>query len=841
MSESIDTSPRQSQWLDRGLSLVPALFAVPVLGGIGVTLVRLLLTDHAEADFSPTVSDDAAALFLGQPLYQDPDQGYSGIFYTPLFPAIVSLLYRVDVWTGWPLLIAILASLAMVALVARLAYRRRGPARTDRAIAVLEAAGVGALGWALVTGIELSGIYGQNGLHDGVAWAAALAGLALLPAAAGGERNGRLALSVLLLSAAFWTKQVTLVASAVAVVWVGLAAAGGAAGRRPALGFTLGLLGLNALTLGVLNLLTSGWEADANFLVPSEQPLGEWRGVARFLLDDVLPGTALLAGFTATMWLALALRRAPSSRVRDPRRALSAFAGEARARWVLALGSVAVLVGAIAFRLTGSLNLYFLTAPEERPARFIETVLVPAGTLALLFAATLILAVGAKRARSAAKASHHPLRRRARAAGASLARASEEGRFATILVLLLAMDVPLTYYFRRKVGVEDNAYLGIAWALALLGGIGYRFSKDHRSTAAVAGAAVLALFAAMAVVSPTPERSGRLNALALPSLSRVGDGREGGWLTVSFPRLGLVPVKSWAAVAEDLRAYARDHLVYEQNHGALNATSRGMMWPNIDIFLGDVVAGRRPRYLIDALLERRFDAVTYPFRRDKASFASGGELVEDDFLWKLDEVVRAKYRPATGIPAGLYARRPGPDPAPWMRFCFGPFEVAGQSFRINEGGGFWCSPPGQEGRLALVKTRASYSALRTAEPVRALSGSLTARLPAGEGRFRVVVEPADGPPWMLEGTPSETRRRTIAVSVAQAGTASTQLEVPAGRGGSVRLVLARPSGAGPPLAAAAAEGAEVRLPDTEGGAVLRLGATRGSDAVFDLRGLRLEG
>jgi hypothetical protein len=176
-----------------------------------------------------------------------------------------------------------------------------------------------------------------------------------------------------------------------------------------------------------------------------------------------------------------------------------------------------------------------------------------------------------------------------------------------------------------------------------------------------------------------------------------------------------------------------------------------------------------------------------------------------------------------------------------MRSCFGPFELAGRSFRINEGGSFWCSPSGHQGRLALVKTRAPYSALRTVEPVRAIGGSLTARLPAGKGRFRVVVEPADGPPWVLEGMPSETRRRTTAVSVAQAGTASTRLEVPAGRRGSVRLALARPSGAGPPLAAAAGEGAEVKLPDTEGGAVLRLGATSGSDAVFDLRALRLDG
>lgn len=121
-----------------------------------------------------------------------------------------------------------------------------------------------------------------------------------------------------------------------------------------------------------------------------------------------------------------------------------------------------------------------------------------------------------------------------------------------------------------------------------------------------------------------------------------------------------------------------------------------------------------------------------------------------------------------------------------------------------------------------------------------MGGSLTARLPAGKGRFRMVVEPAVGPPWVLEGAPSETRRRTITVSVAQAGTASTRLEVPAGRGGSVRLVVARPSGAGPALAATGGEAARVRVPDMDEGAVVRLGATRGSDAVFDLRGLRLE-
>lgn len=328
--------------------------------------------------------------------------------------------------------------------------------------------------------------------------------------------------------------------------------------------------------------------------------------------------------------------------------------------------------------------------------------------------------------------------------------------------------------------------------------------------------------------------------MALPGLSRVGDGQEGRWLTVTFPRLGLVPVKRWDSVPQDLTDYARDHLVYDQNRGALNARSRGAVWPNIDNFLGEVVAGHRPRYLLDALLDRRFDAVTYPFRWDKDSFASGGDRAEDDFLWKLDEVVRARYRSAPGIPAGIRVRRPGPDPASWMRSCFGPFEVAGQTFRISEGGGFWCSPRGREGRIALVRTRARYSALRTAEPVRAMGGSLMVRLPEGTGRFRLVLERADAAPCVLEGERGGARRGMISVSVAQSGAATSRVAVLAGPERSVRLSIARPSGAKPAVVAAARGAAVVRLSDIENGAVLRLGATRGSGAVFDLRDLWLD-
>ena len=243
--------------LDRALPVVLLAFAAPVLAGIAISAVRLAATAHPSADFGTTVNADARALFLGGPLYQDPDEGYTGILYTPLAPAIVSLLYRLADWEGWSLVLALLASVALGAGVARVAcgpHRRSG---ADRARGLAEAVGLGALAWLLVSRIGINGLY--EGRVDQLAWAFALGGLVALPAACRGSR-GATALCLLGLSAAFWTKQNAIAASLAAAVWV-LASAGlGRLTRRGALGFCAALAGLNLAILGTLDVLTRGWE-----------------------------------------------------------------------------------------------------------------------------------------------------------------------------------------------------------------------------------------------------------------------------------------------------------------------------------------------------------------------------------------------------------------------------------------------------------------------------------------------------------------------------------------------------------------------------------------------------
>ena len=59
--------------------------------------------------------------------------------------------------------------------------------------------------------------------------------------------------------------------------------------------------------------------------------------------------------------------------------------------------------------------------------------------------------------------------------------------------------------------------------------------------------------------------------------------------------------------------YARDHLVWEQVQSDLNVEPQGSIYPNFYNFVDLLAAGRQPVYLVDALLDRRFDAVA-PFR-----------------------------------------------------------------------------------------------------------------------------------------------------------------------------------------------------------------------------------
>ena len=839
---------RPAPWLDRGLSLVPLLFAVPVLAGIGLTLASLLATDYPDPGPGQQVNTDAAALYLGQPLYQDPAEGYTGILYTPVLPLLVSVAYRASMWPGWPVLAAVLSSLVMVGVAARVAWSPRSPRAADRALAALEALGVGALAWALVSCVQFNGLYGGSGLHDGVAWVPALVGLVLLPAAAGGSRRS-MALLVLLLSVAFWTKQNTIAASLAAVLWLGVAAAVRVVPRRRALGIAVTLLGLNAVVLGAANLLSSGWEFHFNFGVPGAHPLGELGGnfpynFPRFLREDLLPATGLSLAFVAAMWAAAwrgsSGRRGAERDSRGLRGLASAVAAQARRPAVLTASAAITLLAALAYRRAGALNLYFLTAPSERLQRFVDSVLTPAVVLALVFAGCLLAAALARRAGSGA------LRRRLGAFGPWMRGASDEDRLATVLWAVLVVGLLTAFYFRQKKGADDHYYIGMAWALALLGALGYRRVRARAGTAAVAGTAVALLFLATLVVGPTRQDDARRNAVNLPSLARVTeDGRHPEheeWLTVFFPAQGLLPVRRFSdQVDPELRAYARAHPVWHLELGDINVAARGAVWPSFDNIYGQVAAGEQPRHLVDAWLDRHFDAVSYPLPttedRELANYSEG--RLEESYLWKLNQVLAARYEASPEVPEGLFARRPGPDRAPWMRGCFGPFAMAGASFSINHGGGFWCRS-GTEPSLTLRRTPAAWSDVRTDEPVTRAAGALTATLPRRAGSLEVMLEPEDGEAVRLRMRRGQGGGTSL--EAFRGSTLTGRAEVSAGRNapGRVTLTLAAGGGDRMEIKPEAQGRVTLRVPDLGEGAVLRLGASRGSGASFDLGGLELE-
>ena len=119
------------------------------------------------------------------------------------------------------------ATFALIGLVAWLAYGG-GDDRAGRLLRLVGALGLGGLVWWLVSALPLNLLY--DGRSDHTAWAFAFFGLFLLARGTAGSRR-RWSAAALLLTAAFWAKQPTLVASLAAALWMGAAAA---LGRRGA-------------------------------------------------------------------------------------------------------------------------------------------------------------------------------------------------------------------------------------------------------------------------------------------------------------------------------------------------------------------------------------------------------------------------------------------------------------------------------------------------------------------------------------------------------------------------------------------------------------------------------
>jgi hypothetical protein len=706
--------------IDRLADLAPVLFAVPVLLGIVVSFVRLLGTEVPDLGWATTVNSDAEQLFLGHTLYQDPNVGYTGQLYTPLFPGLVSLLHHVHLWSGWPLVVTMLATCVLLGFGAWLAYAPVDRSRETRAATLIGAIGMGGLAYWAVGGLRLSMLL--EGRSDSTAWCLALVGLVLLAGVGREASTRRLLLIALLLTLGLWAKQTTVSVTIVASLWVLAGTVAGWLRVRQLLVFGLGLVVCNLAILGILNLLTDGWEYQLNFLWPTRQ------------------STSALT----TPWIKEAIR--------GDALAIAVFAG-----MVLAVGAGWLAAG--------------------RPS------LLRAGTSA--------------RARVAETLATMPVRNRA----------------AILLFVFCVLGALFGVYFRRKQGTDDNQFIGVVWATGMLAATLWGLARVSRiSTWAAAGVVVLGF-----ALVPALRSTLVAHQIKVPDLEQ--------------------DVAVWPQVNPGLRAYASDHLVYDALHSDLNVANRHTVSTNMYNFVDLLASGGQPKFLVDQLLDRHFDAVS-AFDPSVDTYASGFGKWEEGYIWKLNQVIASRYVAAPGgAPAGLLVRRPGAERDAWQRRCFGPFTAGGVKWRIGRGGGFWCqASPG--GPLAQRGMPGPASQVRTQAPVKAASGSFALAVPRGGGAALTLVDVEARQPLLPSIWSVAVTRGKKAETVRVVVNAGAPLRVRPGADGKVTIKLV----AGTAAVGAAGGAATVNAPPppVDGKAYLSLVANQdAAPTSADLSGLRL--
>ena len=413
---------------------------------------------------------------------------------------------------------------------------------------------------------------------------------------------------------------------------------------------------------------------------------------------------------------------------------------------------------------------------------------------------------------------------------------SRDGQTATVLALFALVAAAAALVFRQKQGTASNQFLGVSWALVLLAAMAHGLARRHGATAVASAAAVLALFAL--------SESTRLQDALRNRSSRL----LGGEAAV------LVPDKSLRAevleVPAALRALARRGAVYHPVYSPLALDPEGPLYPGHANVEEKLAAGLAPGHLVRGLLDRRLDAVfLFQQRPGDERYASGYGKWEESFIWKLNEVIRSRYAPPRLVPPGLDSaltvprflspyvspglvlRRPGPEPAPWMRRCFAPFEIAGRRWSIGRGGGFWCRPGAGAPTLELVRTPAGVSEVRSEEALGRRGGSVSVRL----SRRGELVEVSCGGSLLR----AEWRRADVVrLSSHAQGRAVKTLALPL-RPGRRHVFVRVHLGGRPPGdsgAAAADRRRQLHLP-ADGGCVPRLRGSRLSRARFDLGAL----
>lgn len=865
-------APRRSTSIaDLLVSAVLVLLAVPVVVRFAGMLSAIVGTPVA--DTGDTVVIDAMALYLGEGIFQSPAEGYTSNLYTPLMPAVVSLLYQVELWRGWPLVLNALGTLGLACLAGALAYRRPAEDGRRRLLRLVEAAAMGALVWWLLTGF-ISTVKGDR--PDALSWALALPALLLLPAAATGRRSAGIGV-VALLTAGFWTKQPVIAVSVAVAVALALGLATGIVRVRVAAALLGSLAAVNVLILGTLSVLTSGWAYTLNFGIGMEHSLVERQDTLATTADEfglqALDIFGMAAALALVIWLSVAARR-PRTLVLAALAALALLAtlgvvqhleflstaGEqVSATATVALMTAAVTVAIVMARQVSALRrgrptvLLRVWTPVRAGWRWIQArgpAIFAAGVVTGVATVAAVALLARDGPVELARGSTGFIYERLGVApwpalgvaaslvvlGAALAgfrsvagrdatdrlrrwwdRADWPARSALVLAVYLVVGAAMAGYFRAKGGGASNQFMGIGWAVGLLLACGWAVLR-HRTwaTVAVTGCLVVAWLAAHS---------------------------EGLREDLIVQHLGLHAVSQDDAPGEidpAVVAYAQAHAVYHPTWSDLGTGTTGRIYPNWINFIGLLSAGRQPEYLFQAFLDRRFDAVQ-PFDSEMVEhgLTSGYGKYEENLLWKVNQAIEARYRPvADGLPEFLY-RRPGDERAVWMRRCFGPFEVAGFTLRVNRGGGFWC----REGTsLTLRATPADYSDVRVEGIVRQVAGQVVASLPEA-GWFEVRVEQPSTDPeadpvvhWRLRVERAERRDEPLSVRLFdQAEEELAAREVKAS--GRLKITLLPATGGADSLvvtddgvrlkAGIPAEGGELRFASGEGSApTLELGALR---------------
>ncbi|HEY7121029.1 MAG TPA: hypothetical protein VH329_00590 [Solirubrobacterales bacterium] len=434
-----------------------------------------------------------------------------------------------------------------------------------------------------------------------------------------------------------------------------------------AMGFWLvGFVPFNSLYAPRPDQLAWAFALTGLVLVPGAARGSAWAGVgavAALSLGWWTKQPALVAPVAGSAWLALAaLRR------RISRRSCLVLIGSIVAVGVVSFGLAAVLTD-------GWSTAFTVDMPADRatPVSLGTSIhdLITSVAAAAVVAGALWIAALAGRPESGCSLTPSP-----DAAPGGIDRLA----IAEVLAVFIALDAPAALYFRQAVGSTHNQFVGIAWALALLAAVGWALARRARGWTPIATGAVIVAAFAVSELSPVSRWLHDLDLVVPPKEQRA----------VVFPQPAA------------LLSYSKDHLVYHPGYAGIGVDAEADLYPDEFNVNGLNRAGRSDGYLERALLERRFDLV-YPFTSD----GDAGPW-EANYLWKLNQVIAAKYEPAPDLPEGLTAaravpypfapfvagpplvRRPGPDPAPWMSRCFAPFEIRGTDWTIGDGGGFWC-------------------------------------------------------------------------------------------------------------------------------------------------------